>query len=39
MAKEKTLQDLFHDTLKDIYFAEKKILIVLPKMAKGSEFR
>ncbi len=34
MAKEKTLQDLFHDTLKDIYFAEKKILSALPKMAK-----
>ena len=26
MAKDKTLDDLFHDTLKDIYFAEKKIL-------------
>ena len=26
MAKEKELKDLFHDTLKDIYFAEKKIL-------------
>jgi ferritin-like metal-binding protein YciE len=26
MAKSgKTLRDLFHDTLKDIYFAEKKI--------------
>jgi len=26
MAKEpKTLGDLFHDTLKDIYFAEKKL--------------
>ena len=24
--KEKTLEDLFHDTLKDIYYAEKKIL-------------
>jgi len=35
MAKEKTLQDLFHDTLKDIYFAEKKILTALPKMAKA----
>ena len=22
MAKEKTLEDLFHDTLKDIYYAE-----------------
>ena len=26
MAKEKELSDLFLDTLKDIYFAEKKIL-------------
>ena len=26
MTSEKTLRDLFHDTLKDIYFAEKKIL-------------
>ena len=34
--KEKTLQDLFHDTLKDIYFAEKKILTALPKMAKAA---
>jgi ferritin-like metal-binding protein YciE len=36
MAKQKTLQDLFHDTLKDIYFAEKKILVALPKMAKAA---
>jgi ferritin-like metal-binding protein YciE len=36
MAKEKTLNDLFHDTLKDIYFAEKKILSALPKMAKAA---
>ena len=36
MAKEKTLQGLFHDTLKDIYFAEKKILTALPKMAKAA---
>lgn len=36
-AKDKTLQDLFHDTLKDIYFAEKKILSALPKMAKAAE--
>ena len=35
MAKEKTLEDLFHETLKDIYFAEKKILSSLPKMAKA----
>ena len=37
MAKQKTLQDLFHDTLKDIYFAEKKILSALPKMAKAAQ--
>jgi ferritin-like metal-binding protein YciE len=36
MASEKTLRDLFHDTLKDIYFAEKKILTALPKMAKAA---
>jgi len=35
----KTLGDLFHDTLKDIYFAEKKILATLPKMAKGAQNR
>jgi ferritin-like metal-binding protein YciE len=32
----KQLADLFHDTLKDIYFAEKKILTALPKMAKAA---
>ncbi|MCS3447257.1 MULTISPECIES: YciE/YciF ferroxidase family protein [Bradyrhizobium] len=37
MSKNKTLQDLFHDTLKDIYFAEKKILSALPKMAKAAK--
>ena len=37
MAKEKTLEDLFIDTLKDIYYAEKRILKALPKMAKGAE--
>jgi ferritin-like metal-binding protein YciE len=38
MAKTpKTLGDLFHDTLKDIYFAEKKILSTLPKMAKAAQ--
>jgi ferritin-like metal-binding protein YciE len=36
MAKEKDLRELFHDTLKDIYFAEKKILSALPKMAKAA---
>ena len=34
---EKNLQELFHDTLKDIYFAEKKILTALPKMAKAAQ--
>lgn len=33
----KTLDELFHDTLKDIYFAEKKILATLPKMAKAAQ--
>ena len=28
MASDKNLQELFHETLKDIYFAEKKILSV-----------
>ena len=38
MAKEpKTLDDLFYDTLKDIYFAEKKILSALPKMMKAAQ--
>src|SRR5882757_9228884 len=37
MAKEKELKDLFLDTLKDIYFAEKKILSTLPKMAKAAQ--
>lgn len=38
MAKKlKQLDDLFHDTLKDIYFAEKKILATLPKMAKAAQ--
>jgi ferritin-like metal-binding protein YciE len=37
MAKTpKTLGTLFHDTLKDIYFAEKKILKTLPKLAKAA---
>jgi ferritin-like metal-binding protein YciE len=38
MAKvPKQLADLFHDTLKDVYFAEKKILTALPKMAKAAQ--
>ena len=35
MPQEKTLEDLFLDTLKDIYYAERKIMKALPKMAKG----
>ena len=34
---DKTLEDLFHDGLKDVYFAEKKILATLPKMAKAAQ--
>jgi len=34
--ESKKLDELFHDTLKDIYFAEKKILTVLPKMEKAA---
>jgi ferritin-like metal-binding protein YciE len=39
MAKkqEKQLDELFHDGLKDVYFAEKKILVALPKMAKAAQ--
>ena len=33
---EKDLNDLFLDTLKDIYFAEKQIYKNLPKMAKAA---
>jgi ferritin-like metal-binding protein YciE len=36
MAKEKTLDDLFLDTVKDIYYAERKILKALPKMARAA---
>lgn len=35
--KQKLLSDLFHDTLKDVYFAENKILKTLPKMAKATQ--
>jgi ferritin-like metal-binding protein YciE len=37
MASEKTLEDLFLDTLKDIYYAEKQIVKTLPKMAKAAQ--
>jgi ferritin-like metal-binding protein YciE len=33
----KDLNDLFLETLKDIYYAEKQILRALPKMAKASQ--
>ena len=37
MAKQpKNLSDLMNDTLRDVYFAEKKILTTLPKMAKAA---
>ena len=36
-AKQKTLDDLFLETLKDMYHAEKQILRALPKMAKAAE--
>ncbi|MNS46842.1 hypothetical protein D3C86_1206990 [compost metagenome] len=34
---EKTLASLFHDTLRDIYYAERKILKSLPKMARAAQ--
>lgn len=37
MATEKKLDDLFLETLKDIYYAEKQILRALPKMAKHAQ--
>jgi ferritin-like metal-binding protein YciE len=37
MPSEKSLRELFHETVKDIYFAEKKILGALPKMAKAAQ--
>ena len=37
MASEKTLEDLFLDTLKDIYYAERQIVKTLPKMAKAAQ--
>ena len=37
MATAKTLEDLFVETLKDAYSAEKQILKALPKMSKAAE--
>jgi len=35
--QSKTLEDLFEENLKDIYYAERKILVALPKMAKAAK--
>src|SRR6187549_2581895 len=37
MATEKTLDDLFLETLRDIYYAEKQLVKALPKMAKAAQ--
>lgn len=37
MATTKTLDDLFYETLKDIYYAERQIVKALPKMARGAQ--
>jgi ferritin-like metal-binding protein YciE len=38
IAKEITkLDELFHDILKDVYFAENKIVDTLPKMEKAAK--
>ena len=37
MATEKTLADAFHETLKDVYFAEKKSVQALKKSAKAAQ--
>ena len=37
MAKMKSLEDLFINLLKDMYYAEKQILKALPKMAKQAD--
>ena len=37
MAKIIKLDELFHHTLQDIYYAEKQILKAIPKMMKGAQ--
>ena len=37
MAETKKLEDLFLDTLKDVYFAERKIVETLPMMAEAAK--
>ena len=34
---DKTLETAFHDTLKDIYYAERQILKALPKMIRAAQ--
>ena len=34
---EKSLDTLFYDGLRDVYYAERKILKALPKMARGAQ--
>lgn len=38
-ATPSTLEDLFHDTLRDVYYAEKKLVKTLPKLAKKASNR
>ncbi|MDT8855722.1 ferritin-like domain-containing protein [Paracoccaceae bacterium Fryx2] len=35
--KTRSIEDLFHDTLRDILYAERKILKALPKMARAAQ--
>lgn len=37
MAKDKTLADAFHETLKDVYYAEKQSVRALKKSAKAAQ--
>lgn len=37
MPGQKDLNDLFYDTLKDIYYAEKQLVKALPKMARAAQ--
>ncbi len=37
VAQAKGLQDLFLDVLKDVYYAERKILKTLPKLARAAQ--
>lgn len=35
--QDPTLEGLFHETLKDVYYAERKLLKALPKMARNAK--